>query len=472
MSVTHSTLVGNIARGRAATKEYCGNAEGGGIASRGSLTVSHSTISGNFAQGADGAVAGSARAGGIQGIGRLSIEDSTICDNQALGGIGGQWVFGKVGGDADAGGVYSYATNGAVHTIISTTVCSNLALGGQGEIAADATAGGIYGYYTLTVDASAIVANVAQGGSSPGNGSGGDAGGGGVYGLGDLTLRASAVQDNQALGGAGVSGFAYGGDAMGGGIHQSYRGAITILGSIVVSNTAQGGTSAESRGGNGIGGGYADLYASEEYSRTMRCINSTFYGNRALRGTGPTQDGTGVGGGLRAGAADAELSFCTVTGNIADDRGGGLLSTLDDDNRGPAIKNTILAGNTAPDGPEISGNVQSRGFNLILDTAGGVLDTAGGDNTADGNLIAVDPRLGPFQDNGGPTWTCALLDGEDPSPAIDAGSSTDVEGNVVAEDQRGFPRPSPSGGKHDIGAFEWQSSVRWIYLPYVAKGAS
>src|SRR2546422_7796258 len=37
-----------------------------------------------------------------------------------------------------------------------------------------------------------------------------------------------------------------------------------------------------------------------------------------------------------------------------------------------------------------------------------------------GNLTGVDPLLGSLQDNGGPTWTHALLSG---SPAIESGSN-------------------------------------------------
>jgi hypothetical protein len=59
--------------------------------------------------------------------------------------------------------------------------------------------------------------------------------------------------------------------------------------------------------------------------------------------------------------------------------------------------------------------------------------------------------LGPLQDNGGPTLTQALLPG---SPAIDAGSPTDIAGDSVTVDQRGFPRPGGSG--NDIGAYEVQ----------------
>ena len=47
------------------------------------------------------------------------------------------------------------------------------------------------------------------------------------------------------------------------------------------------------------------------------------------------------------------------------------------------------------------------------------------------NLTGAALRLGPLQDNGGPTFTHALLCG---SPALDAGDNTDAP----ATDQRGF----------------------------------
>ncbi|GAC1459160.1 MAG: hypothetical protein PVSMB10_16750 [Pseudarthrobacter sp.] len=63
-------------------------------------------------------------------------------------------------------------------------------------------------------------------------------------------------------------------------------------------------------------------------------------------------------------------------------------------------------------------------------------------------------RLGPLANNGGPTFTDALLLG---SAAIDAGnptSCTDPSGVLLSSDQRGLKRPSD--GRCDIGAFEFQ----------------
>ncbi len=67
-------------------------------------------------------------------------------------------------------------------------------------------------------------------------------------------------------------------------------------------------------------------------------------------------------------------------------------------------------------------------------------------NGANGNIVGVTAQLGPLANNGGPTFTHALLAG---SPAIDAGDT------LEATDQRGEPRPF--GLADDIGAFELQT---------------
>src|SRR5690606_34155403 len=65
---------------------------------------------------------------------------------------------------------------------------------------------------------------------------------------------------------------------------------------------------------------------------------------------------------------------------------------------------------------------------------------------------ALDPMIGPLQNNGGPTFTHALLIG---SPAQDKGNSPGV-----ITDQRGYGRPhdnasiSNAADGSDIGAFE------------------
>ena len=80
----------------------------------------------------------------------------------------------------------------------------------------------------------------------------------------------------------------------------------------------------------------------------------------------------------------------------------------------------------------------SGGHNLVQD------DTC---NPVASDLIGVDALLGALADNGGPTWTHALLAG---SPAIDAAD----DAACPATDQRGVTRPQ--GAAPDIGAYEAQ----------------
>ena len=67
------------------------------------------------------------------------------------------------------------------------------------------------------------------------------------------------------------------------------------------------------------------------------------------------------------------------------------------------------------------------------------------------NRLGVDPRLGPLQDNGGPTQTMALLDG---SPAFDAEA---MSASANGSNHRPA-RAAASIRRHpDIGAFESQT---------------
>jgi hypothetical protein len=112
-------------------------------------------------------------------------------------------------------------------------------------------------------------------------------------------------------------------------------------------------------------------------------------------------------------------------------------------------------------GPDLAGAFTSQGHNLIGQTNG----VSGFTNGSNGDLAGdaagpLGPRLGPLVNNGGPTWSMALLPG---SPAIDAGDDAllDVPFNLVT-DQRGFARKS--GAHVDIGAFEFQAAATPLYL--------
>jgi hypothetical protein len=104
------------------------------------------------------------------------------------------------------------------------------------------------------------------------------------------------------------------------------------------------------------------------------------------------------------------------------------------------IANTLIDGDCDRNGSELAW--VSSGHNI--ESLG---DTCGFDQLTDRvNVSADDVKLGPLQDNGGPTMTHALGAG---SAAIDVIPEAMCE---VDEDQRSFPRDSMC----DVGAFEVQ----------------
>lgn len=161
--------------------------------------------------------------------------------------------------------------------------------------------------------------------------------------------------------------------------------------------------------------------------------------------------GTGRGGGVFA----TRGTFLNAT--IVENRafldiigGGGVFSPASAE---PIrVRNTIMADNFVRfEQNDLSGTFASEGNNLI----GRDFGTFQGFG-APGDLVgefgdALDVRLGPLANNGGPTKTHALRAG---SPAIDQGSNV----GLPATDQRGLPRVRDGNGDRiavvDIGAFE------------------
>ena len=112
----------------------------------------------------------------------------------------------------------------------------------------------------------------------------------------------------------------------------------------------------------------------------------------------------------------------------------------------------------------LSGNVISHGYNLSSDDSSAYLNQSTDRNS-------TDPLLGPLQNNGGPTFTHALLDC---SPAIDAGDPSFTP--PPNYDQRGAPFARVVDGRIDIGAFEVQDVhpcyTAQIQQPINADGTS
>lgn len=305
------------------------------------------------------------------------------------------------------------------------------------------------GFESLTVDGNATFRvfyidgsqTVTIRGMTIANGHG-DYGGGILSANAALTVSNCTVTANRAEhGGGGICNSGSHGHAMLTVINCTFignsaydGGAISSrawLGSAVltVNNCTINGNSAEFGGGISIGGGF-------EGGSIGWVSNSTISGNLAE-----------YGGGMSSEAGGNTWVTLTITNgtlsNNSADSGGGIL------NKGGArlaLGNTIF--NAGASGENISNNggaVTSFGYSMSSDDGGGVL-------TGPGDQIDIDPMLGPLQDNGGTTFTHALLPG---SPAIDAGDPTFTAPPFF--DQRGPGFDRVVNGRVDIGSFEVQS---------------
>ena len=380
-----------------------------------------------------------------------------------------------------------------VAQISGLTIWDGLVNGGAGlpgNDGFDGQGGGILNESTLlSLSNCVVLSNTVVGGaggdrsvSSVGNGGRGL--GGGIYSVGgSLMLLDCRFEANSSLGGhagnglSGSGGFA--GNGLGGGI-CTVANTDQITACSLVNNVAQGGTGGLSSGGApGLGGqGYgAGLYSES----TVLMIRSTISGGNAIAGTGGGGNGNGYGGGIYNNS-NLSLYTCTIASNHATgstlDSGGGIYNqgTLGITNSTIAgnqadygggvngfatLANTILAGNTAGTyGPDANGTITSMDYNLIQKTNGLFLQGA-----TNHTLLQRDPLLGPLRDNGGPTFTMALLTG---SPAVDQGLSLGF-----LTDQRGFARAydlhsvgnAGGGDGSDIGAYEFIPTPRLAIQP-------
>jgi hypothetical protein len=210
-----------------------------------------------------------------------------------------------------------------------------------------------------------------------------------------------------------------------------------IVDSTINSNMAgNGGNDNRFPGDAGSGGGVYSV-------SPVNLINCTINANSVGQG-----GNNGNGGGIWC-ADSFTLVACTVSGNVAGSGvGGGVLCAASG-----SLLNSLIALNTAGSYPDLDGAFTSQGHNLV----GQADDSSGLINDVNGDLVGsvdapLDPLLGPLADNGGPTWTMALLSG---SPAIDAGDDTLLASpDNFSTDQRGFARKM--GAHVDIGAFEYQ----------------
>ena len=402
--------------------------------------------------------------GGIYSVGGiLNVIDSRFEDN----GSGDKYSHG--------GGIANINTTGQ---ILRTTFLDNRSAGcWQGIPCTHPGGGGYYqSYSSVSIQDSIFISNTAT------------YGGGGIYNRwGYLAIANSSFSGNSG---------AYGGGMTNGGevtvINSTFLGnngsGIYNWGDMTISNSTFLGN-----GGGGItNSGHmtiTDCTFSENQDSgipndgDITVANCTFSGNSAAYGGGITslpQRVPGVAGFLT-------ISNSTFTENHATNYGGGIYNVMS----ALIITNTTFISNSADSGGGGVFNSWDYPFNIppmtmtnsiiansLLggDCGGDYLISDGGHNissddscgfsTADGSMPNTDPQLGPLQDNGGPTWTQALLWS---SPAIDAGDNA----KCTSTDQRGVPRPIDGDWDGiaicDIGSFEYENTAQRVFLPQVNK---
>jgi hypothetical protein len=461
LSLTNSAVTGNTAV----------NQWGGGIANVGWFTLSDSTISGNVAD----------RGGGVSNSGQATLTNNTVSSNSAVG-----W---------DGGGILNLETG--TLTVVGGTVSDNTAVFGAGirnwnqahvtdvtvsNNVATRAGGGVsnrLGGATMTMSGSTVVGNVAQDGAS-----------GGIGNSGNITVINTTLSENTATtDGGGMVNFTGGtadlsemtfslnsASTGGGGISNRPDANMTLTGVTVHGNTSE----VEGAGGVANAGTMTmrkSIVSSNTAPEGGGGILNTETGALTLMTTTVTGNTTGTwSGGIRnLGAMD--IMDTTVSNNTAQGGAGisnrpgawmALTNSTVSGNEGGSVSNwsTLILASVTVSGDGIfndGGWLTAR--NTIVDgqcTGSLLVDSLGGNIESPGNTcftphpadqVFVTPEqlnLGPLQDNGGPTWTHALLPG---SFAIDSVvECVNPWGFPLFVDQRGASRPH--GPACDAGSFE------------------
>lgn len=496
-------------------ENYTYAGDGGGIRSLGTLVLTDTFVTQNFADAGPGDSYGGGiyhASGQLRIIGNLSsnrarygaalhvaggaatLRSSFLAFNHAVSGNGGalhlaggsttlegSTVFGNTA-DNNGGGIYNQATL----TVTQTSVSINHA---------PVNGGGIFQQSGSTT----LISSTVDSNDTPGFGTGN---GGGIYNAGgNMALSSSLVDYNAAnYRGGGIlnfdrlsmdrtlvrNNFSYGGDSSqdtfgGGGIYNF--GTLTVTNSVIRDNstTSQDGAgfyngwyadatlSSVTLSGNhaaGDGGGFKNNLGMATLT------NVTFSTNSAGNGS------SGDGGGVYSLYGQTSLRHVTFYGNSAY-KGGGIYNETTYTTRTVDLMNSIIA--NSPSGYNCvspigmgSLNVVSQQFNLSDDGSfenGGFCPAAFGVN----DLSYTNPNLDGLYNHGGPTVGPEL----EPmltylprpgSPAIDKiPSGFNGCGSTFQNDQRGLQRPY--NAYCDIGALEYRPGDIWsrLFLPLIRR---
>lgn len=432
------TLVDITLRGGSVDAPFLtGPGRGGAIrVTSGTLVLQGANVMGNRA----------AEGGGISIEGRASraeIVGSFVHGNQVLGGIGGgiavsseanlrlEDSFVTANDAEDGGGIGVDGSETSQVTLQGSTVRANTARERGGGIYADWNR-------VLRIVDSEISHNRADTG-------------GGLHAQGHLTIEGSTIRANRAGTAAGIlvgmeSTLDLGRSIVEDNVARHRQAGIVIDDSVtatITDSAIRNNVSADGPcGGLCSHGGPVRIERSAIYGNRGGGISNGFGRMTVLASTisGNFNGPDGGDGIFNQGLL--ELQWSTVAANHAAGEGSlghGILSSNADGR--VSMLGSIITGHTG--GQDCAGDdIVSKGWNLASDGSCPL--------KARGDRPSTDPRLGPLADNGGPTWTHALLDG---SPAISAIARGEAGcGGVGVVDQRGLPRPQ--GERCDMGAFE------------------
>ena len=401
-SVTNSTFTGNQATGLKNGNAINGGL-GGAIYNAASLTlVTTSTLDtttlsqntaiyggglynnvGSKASADDVAITSNVAAagdgGGIFSRGALSITGGSLTDNQAHGdsaqgsGLGGALYLsgGKLTIAGSANALYDITGNSAVigGGIYLTSGTLTLSLTQLSQDTAAVTGGAVLNQGTLVISNSTVSYDTAI-----------SANGGAIENSGKLTVTSSTFSNNSA----GIAG---------GSIGNLSTGVVTVSSSTI-------GLSSAASGGDLWSSGTLNITSSTVSFGTASVSGGGIYdGGKGLvnLSNSTIAENTGVSGG----GIYMTGSLTTVNATIAENQGG-TGSGLDIAAGTALLYNTIVDGNLG--GTDVAGSLATASSNNLFGSGASSLSGANGNLVG-----ITSPDLGTLANNGGPTETIALL---------------------------------------------------------------
>ena len=347
----------------------------------------------------------------------------------------------------------------------TTLYLNNLVLSNGIAVICEGHGGGIFNEGALYVSNSSFTNNWGEGGL-----------GGGIHNEGTLTVSNSYFDQNRGHGGGiynnGVANVAKGWFDQNNDPDSSGAGGIQNDGIMTVSNSLFSANNS-STGAGGIQNNGMLTVSNCYFSSNSAPQAGAIYNNGTLTVSNSAFDinwSYSSGGGIR------NYGTAILTNSTLADNSGNLDHTAVSNSGTLTVTNSTFSANRILYGGGINndqnGTVTLKNSIVAIGVGGGhcsgtIIDGGGNlsypDTTCPG--INSDPKLGPLQNNGGPTPTMALLPG---SAAIDAANdATCAAAPVSNRDQRGYPRPV---GTHcDIGVYEVFQPTDYVYLSIIRR---